>query len=273
MDPTNPTPPDQRNINGDQTDRLQPIAPTLWRIGRRDVLYLTNPTEYCMLRERRRSLPARSFRASWSKVTARVRRLVDDVHDGNLLEASVHAGVPYATLREIHAGRARHPTATLERLAEAYQLPVEWFFDGSEADDGTVPLAGWAGFLPDPCAGNPASGRRIAIPYAAWPLIRVLVQLEQRLGDLPAGPDRPIIGDATDPREIRHRVTAFVFQPLLAARSAGTVSPGWGIVASPDDPRWVEMLRDLGRFWEQALVPLVPGLLPSVPGRPLGEVA
>ncbi len=218
-----------------------------------------------MLKERRRGRPPAPTAASWSRVTARVRRLVDDVHDGDLVEASAHAGVPYASLREIHAGRARKPgSATLERLASAYGLPVEWFLDGSASDDGTIPVAGWAGFLPE--SGSP--GRRITVPHAAWPLIRVLVQLEQRLRDLPATPDRPIIGATTDPRAIRAKLTAFIFQPLLAATAVGCD----GLDGTPGD-RWVAMLRDLGRFWERALGGLFPDLIPSGPGVPLGGAA
>jgi len=219
-----------------------------------------------MLRERRRGRPTAPLANSWSRATARVRRLVDDVHDGNLLEASAHAGVPYARLRDIHAGRTRNPgVATLERLASAYGLPIEWFLDGSATDDGTIPVAGWAGFLPE--AGSP--GRRIMVPHAAWPLIRVLVQLEQRLRDLPATADRPIIGVTTDPRAIRAQLTAFIFQPLLAATAAGCA----GLDGLPGE-RWEAMLRDLGHFWERALAALFPDLIPSNSGRlPLGGVA
>lgn len=219
-----------------------------------------------MLRERRRREPPRSVRAAWTAVTARVRRLVDDVHDGNLLEAAAHSGVPYATLREIHAGRTRRPSPeVLERLAQAYRLPVDWFSNQAAVDDGTVPLAGWVGFLPE--AGG--CGRRITIPYSAWPLIRVLVQLEQRLRDQPAHPDRPIVGSATDPREIRGRLTTFILQPLLAANAFDAGERWWNRPSADDGPPAV-MLRDLGRFWERALASLVPGL---VPAGSLGEVA
>lgn len=217
-----------------------------------------------MLRERRRG-PTAPLAGSWNPLTARVRRLVDDVHDGNLVEASAHAGVPYARLRDIHAGRTRNPgAATLERLANAYGLPVEWFLNGSASDDGTIPVAGWAGFLPE----TESPGRRITVPHAAWPLIRVLVQLEQRLRDLPASPDRPIIGSTTDPRAIRAQLTAFIFQPLLAATAAGCN----GLDGLPGE-RWVAMLRDLGRFWERALGGLFPDLVPSGPGVSLGGAA
>ena len=208
-----------------------------------------------MLKERCFARASRSDRAAWMKVTARVRRLVDDVHDGDLLAASVHAGVPYKLLRELHAGRAKQPdTRTLARLARTYHLPIDWFFEGTAADDGTVPMVGWTGYVHDP---GTAGSRRLTIPIAAWPLIRVLVQLELRLRDQPADPDRPIIGEATDPREIRSRLTSFIFQPLLAARPISAMELGSRALV---ESQWVEMLRDLGRFWERALGSLLAGL-------------
>ena len=210
-----------------------------------------------MIKERRGG-PSRPLVAGRLAITNRVRRLVDDVHGGNLLEASAYAGVPYRTLREIHAGRGRIPGhATLERLALAYELPIDWFTSGGDVDDGTIPVAGWIGFLPD----DPRPARRVAVPVGAWPLIRVLAQLEQRLTSLPPSVGRPIIGLATDPREIRRRLTAFIFQPILAARVARTRSDSpVGPPASPprlpparNSDEWSDMLRDLGRFWERAL--------------------
>jgi len=223
-----------------------------------------------MLRERRRSRPPQSLRASWLVVTARVRRLVDSVHDGNLLEASVHSGVPYARLREIYCGRSKKPDPTiLERLARAYGLPFDWFFESSAADDGTVPLAGWLSLFPSQWVDPESDARRMAIPHEAWPLIRVLVQLEQRLRDQPASPSRPIIGTATDPREIRRRVTDFIFQPLRAAQSLGAALPFRNSPAIAES-QWVDMLRHLGRFWERALYPMV---LERSAGASFGEVA
>jgi transcriptional regulator with XRE-family HTH domain len=220
-----------------------------------------------MLRERRRGRPPLPLGVAPCSVTARLRRLVDDVHDGNLLEASAHAGVPYATLREIHAGRTRSPGMhTLERIARAYGLPLDWFAEGSSADDGTVPLAGWVGYLPADSADS-RDGRRVTIPFSAWPLIRVLVFLENRLRDLPAEPSRPIIGAATDPRDIRRRLTSFILQPLLAARSVAGTSFDGGFIGYGESKgaardQWVGMLRDLGRFWERALV----GVFPEIAG-------
>lgn len=172
----------------------------------------------------------------------------------------MHAGLPYATLREIHAGRTQHPGhCTLERLARVYGVPLQWFIDGSSLDDGTLPLAGWVGFV----STGARSERRVRIPWAAWPLIRVLVMLEQRLRELPASPDRPIIGALSDPRAIRDRLTAFVLQPLLAARGVpwGPTDVAWGEPGGAAGARWIGMLSDLGRFWERALVGLFPDLV------------
>src|SRR5262245_6862935 len=109
-----------------------------------------------MIKERRRGRASGPLDAGSLAITIRVRRLVDDVHGGNLLEASAYAGVPYRTLREIHTGRGMPCRATLERLARAYELPVDWFTSSRHPDDGTIPVAGWIGFLPDdpaPVAG------------------------------------------------------------------------------------------------------------------------
>ncbi len=220
-----------------------------------------------MLRERRRGPPPALGAAH--PITARLRRLVDDVHDGDLLEASAHAGLPYAVLRDIHAGRTRRlGPGTMQRLADVYGLPVAWFGGTDEADDGTVPVAGWAGFLPDQCDPAGFSGCRFIIPTSAWPLIKVLVQLEIRLRDLPAEPARPIIGAATCPREIRRRLSAFILQPLMAA---GSISAA-GLRSERQSERWAAMLADLGRFWERALITLLPATA-AVPGARLGEVA
>ena len=223
-----------------------------------------------MMLKERRGRPRRPLGPPTARVTARLRRLVDDVHDGNLLEASAHAGIPYATMREIHSGRTTAPArATLHRIAWAYGLPIDWF---SAPDDGTVPPAGWVGYLPGETEADSPPARRVTIPIAAWPLIRVLVQLEQRLRDLPPHPDRPILGAATDPRECRRRLTAFILQPLLAARRVGSPDgesllsplPGSPALRGPNRERWIDMLRDLGHFWERALGSLLPE--PAGPG-------
>jgi hypothetical protein len=212
-----------------------------------------------MIKERRRGRASRPLDAGPLAITTRVRRLVDDVHGGNLVEASAFAGLPYHTFRQMHAGHRVPCRATLERLASVYDLPVDWFTSARQTDDGTIPLAGWIGDLPsDPShrlTSEAATGRRVTSPVSAWPLIRVLAQLEQRLTALPKSPLRPIIGAATDPREIRRRLTAFILQPILAARFAGSIAPAEP--GSPTNPEWVDLLRALGRFWERALSDLM----------------
>ncbi len=248
-----------RNINGQSIERQRPerqeLARPLAKHPSRGSLGYHKQL-MTMLRERRRSRQTAPLAASWSRVTARVRRLVDDVHDGDLAKASAHAGVPYAQLRDIHAGRSRQPgAATLEQLARAHGLPIGWFLSGSTSDDGTIPLTGWDGFLP----GADCPGQRIVLPHSAWPLIRVLVQLEQRLRDLPATVDRPIIGAITDPRAIRAKLSAFIFQPLFAATAVG----GGGGFDGLRGDRGEATLRGLGQFWERALGGLFPDLTPS----------
>jgi hypothetical protein len=217
------------------------------------------------MRQHRGGPSSRALASPSVSLTGRIRRLVDDIHNGNLMEASLHAGVPYATLRDIHAGKVRWLAAkTVERLASVYSLPYEWFV-GVENDDGTVPSAGWVVTIPSEkpeVDSTPELGQRLMIPYAAWPLVHVLVQLEQRLRDMNPSPARPIIGTLSEPRAIRARIAAFILQPLLAARAMTTSSPRLDLGASAD-PTGIEMLRDLGLFWQRALGPL---LNPSASG-------
>jgi len=214
-----------------------------------------------MLRESRRGRSRGAPGPTTALVTARLRRLVDDAHDGNLMEAAAHADVPYSALRELHSGRlSRGAAGFLGKIAAAYGLPSDWF---TAPDDGTVPCAAWAALLPDRVPGR--AGRRVTIPFGAWPLIRVLVRLEQRLRDQPPHPDRPILGDATDPRECRRRLVGFLLQPVTTAQQLGTTDvrwdsppfPGPADFGGPEAARSVGMLRDLGRFWEGALATLL----------------
>lgn len=215
----------------------------------------------------------RAGRPSSALITARLRRLVDDVHDGSLVEAAAFAAVPYAALREIHSGRAAAPDpALLAQIATAYGLPPDWF---AAPDDGTVPFAGWAGFLPAPPGQE--QGRRVTIPFGAWPLIRVLVRLEQRLRELPACPGRPILGGATDPRECRRRLAAFLLQPVLAAGALGhadleqpVLFPAAVDQGNPGRERLVGLLHHLGQFWEVALGDLLEDGPPPA-SRPLAH--
>jgi transcriptional regulator with XRE-family HTH domain len=215
-----------------------------------------------MLEAPRRGRPAGPLPPASQPVTRRIRELVADVHQGNLREAALHAGVPYPTLRELHRGETANPgLATVRRLAEAYGLPIEWFL---EAGDAAVrPQMGWIGILPpDPETGaDPRYARRVVIPFAAWSLVALALRLERHLEALPPSPSRPIVGGASDPFEFRRRLTAFLLQPLLAARGAGASVPLPTEPAIKGEPQltperrvlWVGVLRRLGDYWQAAL--------------------
>jgi hypothetical protein len=188
---------------------------------------------------------------------------VDEVHLGNLSEATAHSGLPYGTLRDLYDGSSTNPVLkTLEALARAYGLAPGWFADTS----GRPPIGMVEGTLPpDPESGRGHLGRRIAIPLAAWPFARLFLVLEPYLSALPATPDRLILGGAMGPEAVRQRLTGFLFGPLLDAQAAGLLvllgaDPPFrgGERPSPEARReWVETLRRLGRFWEVALSDLL----------------
>lgn len=185
-----------------------------------------------------------------------------EVHEGNLREAALHTGLPYATLRQLYRGETANPgLATIRQLAEAYRLPIQWFLETGET---TVrPEMGWTGILPpDPETGaDPKYARRVVIPFAAWSLVAVALRLERRLEAQPASPSRPIVGGASDSFEFRRRLTAFLLQPFLAARGAGAPLPlptDPPIKGEPEFTRerrevWLDVLRRLGDYWQAAL--------------------
>lgn len=193
-------------------------------------------------------------------ITRRIRRLVDEAHLGNLREASAHAGLAYATLRDLYLGRTTSPGLdTLSVLAGAYAVPLEWF-GGEEA---ASPRLGVEGELPpDPEFRRGRHGRRLHIPLAAWPLAHCFLRLERRLGGLPPRADRPVLGTASEPEEIRQRLTAFLMAPLLEAQAEGLLVvlgadppfPGGRRPTAEEERAWIAVLRDLGRFWERILI-------------------
>ena len=189
----------------------------------------------------------------------RIRRLVDEAHLGNLREAAHHTGLPYATLRDLYAGRTTRPgLATLQAIARAYALPLEWF----TGEDAAAPRLEFRGELPpDPEYGRSGRGRRILIPLAAWPLARCFLRLERELLAIRPHRSRPVMGAANDPDECRQQLTAFLLGPLLEAQRQGLLVilgadppfPGTAQVTAEQQRQWITILRELGRFWERAL--------------------
>jgi transcriptional regulator with XRE-family HTH domain len=210
----------------------------------------------------RRGRPPGQLPPANHPVTRRIRELVAEVHQGNLREAALHAGVPYPTLRELHRGETANPgLATVRRLASAYGVPIEWFLEVGDA--GVRPRMGWTGILPPDTetGSDPKYARRVVIPFAAGSLFSLALRLERELEALPPSPSRPIVGGASDPLEFRRRLTAFLLQPLLAARGAGASIPlptEPPIKGEPDlTPErrevWLGVLRRLGEYWQAAL--------------------
>jgi transcriptional regulator with XRE-family HTH domain len=215
-----------------------------------------------MLPSARRGRPPAQLPVAHHPVTRRLRRLVSQVHAGNLREAAIHTGVPYATLRELHRGDSLDPSlTTIARLAQAYGLSVDWFLGSEGTED--QPQVGWVGILPpDPESGaDPRYARRVVIPFAAWSLVGVALRLERWLSGLTPSAGRPIVGGATESFEFRRRLTAFLLQPLLAARAAGADIPlpaeparrGEQPLNAGERERWLAALRKLGDYWEEAL--------------------
>ncbi|HKP29862.1 MAG TPA: helix-turn-helix transcriptional regulator [Gemmatimonadales bacterium] len=195
-------------------------------------------------------------------LTRRIRRLIDEAHLGNLREAAAHTRLPYATLRDLYLGRTTSPgLRTLVNIAEAYGTSLEWFTSDDTSASPRLLIEGQ--LPPDPEYGRGREGRRIRIPLAAWSLARCFLELERRLTKLPPRNDRPIIGSAVDPDEIRRSLTAYLLGPILEAQREGMVQilgaePPFRGTRNPgaeDERQWVELLRALGKFWELIVRP------------------
>jgi transcriptional regulator with XRE-family HTH domain len=193
-------------------------------------------------------------------LTRRIRRLIDEAHLGNLREAAAHTGLPYATLRDLYFGRTTSPgLKTLVSIYEAYGTSLEWL---TRDDASAAPRLLIEGQLPpDPEFGRGREGRRIRIPLAAWSFARCFLELERSLTKLPPRNDRAIIGNAVDTDEVRRRLTAFLLGPILEAQREGMLKilgadppfRGTRNTTEEEDRDWVELLRALGKFWEQVL--------------------
>ena len=88
-----------------------------------------------------------------------------------------------------------------------------------------------------------------------------MLRLERYLPTLQPAAGRPIIGALTDPVRVRQSLVVFLLSPLLEAQRRGLIAvlgaePPFRGAERPDEPAragWVETLRALGRFWEEAL--------------------
>lgn len=207
---------------------------------------------------RRVGRPREKVEPAEAQITKRVRELVDEVHGGNVLEASNVTGVPAATLRALYNGKSTNPgLKTLKALAEPYGLAPGWF-----AEEGTQfsPRMGLDLALgvrqPD---GNFFTQHRIGMPWSSWPMPGVFRRLQDYLVRQ-EGPERPVIGkvDPTDPMtrpDFDSAVGKFLLAPLLDLEGAFRVSlmP----IHSRDiaDPVKVQRMKALGQFWQDALEP------------------
>lgn len=210
-------------------------------------------------------------------VTHRIRWLVDNVHEGNLNEASRVTGIPYPTLRDLYVGRTTNPSLqTLETLRKPYTMGVEWFTN-PKAPEKAMP-GGIVGYLP-PLLGRARRGewdrREVVIPYTAWPMYEVFTLLFDWLDKQESSPDRPIVGAAND-RDFTERLTTFLLGPYLALeRETGdvnTILPHMPVKpqrmpTDEDEEAWVRKMRTLGLMWQQAIPELLAKARAELAGR------
>ena len=204
--------------------------------------------------------PKAKLAADVPPVTRRVRKLLDQVHGGNLADAQRATGLPYPTLRDLYAGRTANPElATLNQLRAPYGVSLDWFTDLKGEDE--VPLGGRVALLPPHprAAGGARALRQVLLPYAARTLTAVFAQLEAWLERQAPAPERPVVGEATGDA-FAFRLTTFLLQPLLAAEKLGEEVIPAAAPAQPAsvDAAWVSRLEALGAMW-RALLPRAGG--------------
>jgi hypothetical protein len=202
--------------------------------------------------------PRAALKPATSKITVRMRRLLDTAHDGNVHEASKASGIPYATLRDLYTGRSTNPSLkTLEAISAAYGFGPAWFTHENQPEE--VPAGGWISFVsPFVGAKSRFPTREIVIPFASWPLPAIYQRLCSKLEAMPVDKSRPIIGDEIRDAEISRLVTEFLLAPLLAseALTQREIILHSGSELGPDhsrEERWIRQLRRLGIVWEEAL--------------------
>jgi len=198
--------------------------------------------------------------------TSRVRLLIDAAHHGNILDATRVTGLPYATIRDLYRGRTTNPSLhTLRVVATAYGVPITWLTD-HQAPASVPAIAGYLAATED--SNAPSTGfarvRRVRISLAAWPLYRIFRVLLEYLRSLPATPDRPLVADVRDDRELVRHLTEFLLQPLLAAERAGqadaiylSLAASSEVGASEHEAVWIARLQRLGALWEEVLPDLL----------------
>jgi hypothetical protein len=199
------------------------------------------------------------------RITRQVRRLIDVAHDGNVLEASKVSGIPYATIRDLYTGRSTNPSVkTLETLGRAYGVFAGWFTDDKQQDE--VPLGGWVSFVSG-FGDKGARGRvrEVTIPYAAWPLPAVYERLCAQLEAMPPSPQRPIIGESTNDKDISRLVTDYLLAPILSAEKiTGNElildDEREDQVDAEQQEKWILRMRRLGIFWEEMFGDILPDL-------------
>jgi len=198
---------------------------------------------------------------------SRVRSLIDAAHQGNVLDASRVTGLPYATVRDLYRGRTTNPSLkTLRILAKVYGVPLAWLTD--DQSPAAVPtIVGYLAAPADSAGPAPvaefARVRRVRISLAAWSLYRIFRVLLEYLRSLPATPNRPVVGDAREDRELVRRLTEFLLQPLLIAEQAGQTDVIYlslgagGEAASEHEALWITRLQQVGNLWEVLLPDLL----------------
>jgi transcriptional regulator with XRE-family HTH domain len=201
------------------------------------------------------------------RLTRQVRRLIDVAHDGNVHEASKASGIPYATIRDLYTGKSTNPNLkTLETLARAYGVFAGWFTDDNQQAE--VPLGGWVSYVSG--FGEDARVREITIPFSAWPLPAVYERLCALLEAMPPGRNRPIIGEATNDKEISRLVCDYLLSPILnAEKITGNdmilhdVEERLGQYSNADEEKWILRMRRLGILWEEMFSDILPNLTTS----------
>lgn len=198
-------------------------------------------------------------------VTRRIRRLIDLAHEGNVNEASRVSGVPYATLRDLYSGRSTNPNVnTLTALSNKYEVFLPWFTDATQKDG--VPVSGWVAYVPS-LTGliTRAKRRETVIPFAAWPLISVIRDLEAVLLEMPPARERPIYGTSEDQDEMNLRMSSFLLSSILEAEkqtNSELIYTGHNFGDNKDKrgEKWISELRIIGQLWQSILPEVIEGM-------------